>query len=286
MPLRPALLALALASLVIPAGAAFASDDDASREKAPPPPAQAALCDADASAVCPSYDRYINVKFAFSVDIPTFFTKKGADADGRGQPFAYGTKAKARAWAMYNVPQMSLGQLFGDWTRRGGVTYQAVAGNTWVVRGKDGGRLYYSRSILADGIIVSIEITYDPSLAAAFEPILARVGPSLQVLDGQAPAPRRKAQQDCSAPAEGTWDAPAQRRPAEGITRQPLAQCAPVRSTSSGTSGRRCNRSRSASSGPAAASHPRRGARVLRRGRLGRPDSSSEPLRPKDASAC
>jgi hypothetical protein len=59
--------------------------------------------------------------------------------------------------------------------------------NTWVVRGKEEGRYYYSRSVLADGIIVSIEITYDPSVAEVFEPILARMGPSLQVLEGQGP---------------------------------------------------------------------------------------------------
>lgn len=186
----PKTLALALA-LVLPAAAAFASDEDASREASAAPPAlsdaSANACAADAGPICPVYERYVNPKFAFSVDVPTFFVKKGADADGRGQPFAYGTKARARAWAMYNVPQMSLAQLFGDWTRRGGITFQALAMNTWVVRGKEEGRNYYSRSILADGIIVSIEITYDPSLADVFEPILARMGPSLQVLEGLGP---------------------------------------------------------------------------------------------------
>ena len=59
--------------------------------------------------------------------------------------------------------------------------------NTWVVRGQENGKYYYSRSILADGIITSIEVTYDPSIAEAMEPILARVGPSLQVLQGQGP---------------------------------------------------------------------------------------------------
>ena len=171
-------LALVLASFVLPPAVAQASDVDAS---------PATACAPDAGPGCPTYERYVNTKFAFAVDVPTFFERKGADADGRGQPFAYGTKARARAWAMYNVPQMSLSQLFGDWTRRSGVTFQALAMNTWVVRGKDGGRFYYSRSILADGIIVSIEITYDPGLADAFEPILARMGPSLHVLEGQGP---------------------------------------------------------------------------------------------------
>jgi hypothetical protein len=172
-----------LVSLTLPAAVALASDEDASRE-APP---SASACPPEAGPACPVYERYVNPKFAFSVDVPTFFTRKGADADGRGQPFAYGAKARARAWAMYNVPQMSLAELFGDWTRRAGITFQAVAMNTWVVRGQENGKYYYSRSILADGIIASIEITYDAGLAEAMEPILARMGPSLQVLAGQGP---------------------------------------------------------------------------------------------------
>jgi hypothetical protein len=131
---------------------------------------------------CPLYVRYVNDKFGFSVDVPSFFTRRGADADGRGQPFEYGKKAKARAWAMYNVPVMTLEQLYGDWGRRDGMTFKTIAGNTWVVRGSERGKNYYSRSILADGIITTIEVTYDPTLSDVFEPVLARMGASLMVL--------------------------------------------------------------------------------------------------------
>jgi hypothetical protein len=134
---------------------------------------------------CPSYVRYVNDRFAFSVDVPAFFARKGADADGRGQPFAYGKKVRARAWAMYNAPVMTVDELYGDWGRRGKVSFKAVAANTWVVRGSENGQLFYMRSILADGIITTIEVTYDPSIADAFEPILARMGASLMPLAGQ-----------------------------------------------------------------------------------------------------
>ena len=86
---------------------------------------------------------------------------------------------------MFDNPPMTVQQLFGDWTRRDGITFKALAVNTWVVRGKDGGRFYYSRSILADGIICTIEIAYDRDLADLFEPILARSGPSLMPLPGE-----------------------------------------------------------------------------------------------------
>jgi hypothetical protein len=141
-------------------------------------------CAPPGSLECPTYERYENHKYAFSVDVPAFFARRPADADGRGQPFEYGSKARIRAWAMFDNPPMSVEQLYGDWTRREGVTFKSLAMNTWVVRGKDAARLFYSRSILADGIICTIEVTYTADLADALEPILARVGASLMVVPG------------------------------------------------------------------------------------------------------
>jgi hypothetical protein len=142
-------------------------------------------CASPGSLECPVYERYVNHKYGFSVDIPTFFAKKPGEADGRGQPFEFGGRARLRAWAMFDNPPMTVQQLYGDWTRRDGLTFKSMAGNTWVVRGHDSGRLYYSRAMLADGIITTIDVTYDRDLADAFEPILARLGASLMTLPGE-----------------------------------------------------------------------------------------------------
>jgi hypothetical protein len=135
--------------------------------------------------LCPQYVRFGNHKYGFAVDLPTFFEKKAGDADGRGQPFEYGKHARIRAWAMYDNPPMTINQLYGDWTRRDGITFKTLAGNSWVVRGKEHGQMYYSRSILSDGIICTVEVSFDPDLAEAFEPILARIGPTLAVVPGE-----------------------------------------------------------------------------------------------------
>ena len=145
----------------------------------------AATCPSPGAVECPAYERYVNHKYGFSVDLPTFFVKKTGDADGRGQPFEYGSKARVRAWAMFDNPPMTVRQLYDDWTRRDGITFKTLAMNTWIVRGRDGGRLYYTRSILADGIISTIEISYDLDLAGVFEPIIARTGASLMTLPGE-----------------------------------------------------------------------------------------------------
>jgi hypothetical protein len=171
---RPSVLALILAGTVLSTAAAADS-------VVPPAPS----CTSPGAIECPAYDRYVNHKYGFSVDLPTFFVKKAGDADGRGQPFEYGSKARVRAWAMFDNPPMTVQELYGDWTRRDGITFKTLAMNTWVVRGRDGGRNYYTRSILADGIISTIEISYDRDLADVFEPILARTGASLMTLPGE-----------------------------------------------------------------------------------------------------
>jgi hypothetical protein len=90
-----------------------------------------------------------------------------------------------RAWAMYNAPVMTVDELFGDWCRRGKVSFKSIAGNTWVVRGAENGQLYYMRSNLSDGIITTIEAVYDPSYADDFEPVLSRMGSTLMTMPRQ-----------------------------------------------------------------------------------------------------
>jgi hypothetical protein len=171
---RPSLFAFVLAGVVLPTEAAADT-------VTPPAPS----CATPGAVECPTYERYVNHKYGFSVDLPTFFVKKAGDADGRGQPFEYGSRARVRAWAMFDNPPMTVQQLYGDWTRRDGITFKTLAMNTWIVRGRDGQRFYYTRSILADGIISTLEIAYDRDLADLFEPILARSGASLMTLPGE-----------------------------------------------------------------------------------------------------
>jgi hypothetical protein len=142
-----------------------------------------AACAAPGSINCPNYERYVNHKYGFAVEVPTLFAKKSADADGRAESFELADRVRVRAWAMVNSPaSTSVEQLYGDWGRREGLTFKTIAGNTWVVRGHEGKKLYYSRSILADGIICTIEATYDRELGDVMEPVLARIGASLMTV--------------------------------------------------------------------------------------------------------
>lgn len=181
------------ASLALPARAEDASAPPIGFDAATDVSAEPACVDGGGPA-CPVFARYVNEKYAFSVDVPTFLARRGADADGRGQPFGYasgGRRIKVRAWAMFNAPVMTVEELFGDWSRRGKVSFKAIAGNTWVVRGTENGQLFYMRSILSEGLITTIEATYDPSFADDLEPVLARMGASLLPIPGKGVRPAK-----------------------------------------------------------------------------------------------
>jgi hypothetical protein len=184
--LRRLVATLGLAALSV-APSALAEPPVASQASAGPavPPPSSSACAPPGALECPVYERYVNHKYGFSVDVPAFFAKKAADADGRGQPFELGTKVRIRAWAMFDNPPMTVQQLYGDWTRRDGVTFKTLAMNTWVVRGHEGQRLYYTRSILADGIICTIEVSYEKDVGDAIEPLLARMGATLMPIPGE-----------------------------------------------------------------------------------------------------
>jgi hypothetical protein len=79
---------------------------------------------------------------------------------------------------------MTREQLYGDWTRRNGVTFKELTGDTWTVRGKDAGKMFYSRSVFADGVISTVELSYDPAMADALDPIVTHIGASLTLVPG------------------------------------------------------------------------------------------------------
>ena len=128
------------------------------------------------------YAQLSNEKFAFTADYPTFFIPRSPDGDGRGQTFHWKTKATLRAWAMYALD--SITSLYADWVRRPGITFKEQKDDYWIVAGTDGTELYYSRSVLADGLITTLEVHYDAALKDYFAPIQEHVTSSLKMLDG------------------------------------------------------------------------------------------------------
>src|SRR5258708_24313785 len=96
MRLRVACLVGLLASLP-----AVASADTA------PDPSASPACATPGSLECPTYQRFTNHKYGFSLDVPTLFVKKTGDADGRGQPFEHVSNARTRPRARFHHPPLT-----------------------------------------------------------------------------------------------------------------------------------------------------------------------------------
>ena len=124
------------------------------------------------------YKTYTNDKWGFAVDVPTLFSRELKSGPGSRflWPSATGTRAEMYAWGAHYV-NTPIQDLYADWTRRP-LTFKELKGNVFVVRGKEGGRLFYSRSILQDGMLTTVEIDYVPELAEWVEPVILHVNES------------------------------------------------------------------------------------------------------------
>ena len=149
--------------------------------------ASASLDAGDLPAV--EYATYKNPRYAFTVDVPTFFTPKPADANGAGQAYHWKTRATMRAWGAANSSGIKPKEYYEDWVRRPGVTDKKLDGNTWFVAGKENGRIYFSRCVMEDKMLTVVDIEYEEALASFFLPIREHVATSFTLL---AEGPRKK----------------------------------------------------------------------------------------------
>jgi hypothetical protein len=135
----------------------------------------------DAGVDAGSFALLTNDHFGFSCEYPDFFLKQPADGDGRGQSlYTKDRKATMRCWAMYSHQPAQ--ELYDDWVRRPGLTEKRLDGNTWVVAGREDNMDFYSKSVLADGLITTVEMHWDPSLGSTYTPLAHHATDSLQLL--------------------------------------------------------------------------------------------------------
>ena len=87
-----------------------------------------------------------------------------------------------RAWGAVNSSGMSAKAYYEDWARRPGVTDKKLDGNAWFVTGKDNGKIYFSRCVLADKFLTVIDLEYEEALAAWFAPMREHIVASFTLL--------------------------------------------------------------------------------------------------------
>jgi hypothetical protein len=110
-----------------------------------------------------TYKLYVNPRFAFAVDYPTFFDLNPPPQNGDGQIFSKGDHVSMTASGMLTT---------------GTVDSDSAHEST-----RDG-RVFYERAIVKDGIVATLILEYDEGLKADMAPIVSHVSSSFRTVRG------------------------------------------------------------------------------------------------------
>lgn len=151
--------------------------------------AQSAEVKARLDAVCArtaEYGCYTNHKYGYVAAWPKRYLKAQGEADsGDGQTFASNDGRSAMAcWAYFSdvtgqTLKEALEEAAGDGQAQ--VTYKHLGRDFFVVSGFKEGRIFYRKTIQTHGVRASFELSYDPSLKQAFDPVVKDVSRSFSI---------------------------------------------------------------------------------------------------------
>jgi hypothetical protein len=125
--------------------------------------------------------RYVNVRFQYAICYPQdLLVAQGESDNSDGQRFLSSKdNAELAAYGTNNALNETLTQRLSDTAKRlaaspGKVTYKVQKANWFVVSGQSNDAIFYAKTFFSHGQFKSFELTYDRSLAALYNPLVAR----------------------------------------------------------------------------------------------------------------
>lgn len=123
---------------------------------------------------------YANARYGYRVCYPAALLKPAAEApNGDGRRFNGPGGAVLRVWGSNNVLNDTAATSASEdrkrLTRGGQVTYAVVKPNWYVLSGKQGGQIFYLKSVLANGAFSTMELRYPASAQRQWAPVTARL---------------------------------------------------------------------------------------------------------------
>jgi hypothetical protein len=133
-----------------------------------------------------TWKTYFNDRFGVSIEYPSRF-KPGRPPDNNdGQSFSADDGAELAVWGSFNALEHDVAGLEAflreDMKPDEKITYRAAANNWLVLSGTRGDSVFYTRYILShrNEVENGFRISYPASLAATYDPIVARIAKSLK----------------------------------------------------------------------------------------------------------
>lgn len=124
---------------------------------------------------------YSNARFGYSLCYPADLLRPRPEADnGDGRVFSGDGGAQLRVWGSYNSLEQSLAEAMREDAARlakdgATVTYRAARANWYVLSGRSGGNLFYSRRVLTGDRFSSFDLQYPARAAPLWNPVAARL---------------------------------------------------------------------------------------------------------------
>lgn len=123
------------------------------------------------------YGCYVNHRYGYALAWPKRLLNPMGESDaGDGQVFAASDgRAELRCWGSINdTPRLTIPEALAQAQAEPGrqTTYRHAGRDFFVLSGYTGDTIFYRRSILADGVLATFELTYETSLKVLFDPVI------------------------------------------------------------------------------------------------------------------
>jgi hypothetical protein len=128
-----------------------------------------------------TWKSYTNVRFQYDICYPAdLLFPQGEPDNSDGQKFLAHDGAQLIVYGSNNALDESLKEMLADTESRliatsGKVTYKVLKANWFVVSGQNEQTVFYSKVLYSHGRFKSFELTYDRSVGALYEPLIARL---------------------------------------------------------------------------------------------------------------
>ena len=130
-----------------------------------------------------NYDTYVNQRYDYAIDYPTFLTPQPEAYNGDGRVFTNGDE-EMKVYAMYNVLEQSIQDLkeFYESSIDGSIDYSVQKENWFILSGTNSdGNLYYMKTILTDDTEYTVQFTYPKKKKELYNVIVETVSKSFDV---------------------------------------------------------------------------------------------------------
>ncbi|SDJ25067.1 hypothetical protein [Salimicrobium halophilum] len=122
-----------------------------------------------------SYDTYVNGRFGFSFEYPTFLKKDAPPTNGDGISMK-GSGFHLKAFGGHAIEERSIEEFYmEELAQHQNVAYKKQANGWYVVSYEEGTDIVYKKFLMNGGTFNTFELTYDAARQEEFAPIVERI---------------------------------------------------------------------------------------------------------------